>query len=232
MIKTKQMGRFGNRLLIDVGTSIIAEHTNYKVRGYSHQEANQLDVSLYDGSDRYSHKFLTVEDDDIVKFLERGDLKELQCGVNLACSFQRKNFLLQYEEHIRKHFYYKTPPQSINSLLVHVRLGDVSHLNPGYKYYEQCIEEIDFVEGYITSDSPHSNLVKRLAEMYQLTLVHKTEPEILKYATGFDKLVLSNGTFSWWMGFLSQASTVYFPSMEAKWHGDIFVYPRWQGIKV
>ena len=104
MIKTKQMGRFGNRLLIDVGTSIIAEHTNYKVRGYSYHEANQLGVSLYDGTDRYSNKFLTVEDKDIIKFLERNDLKDHQQGVNLVCSFQHKNFLLQYEKHIRRYF--------------------------------------------------------------------------------------------------------------------------------
>ena len=44
-------------------------------------------------------------------------------------------------------------------------------------------------------------------------------------------LILSEGSFSWWIGFLSNAENIYYNQRERFWHGDIFVFPEWKPLQ-
>ncbi len=82
------------------------------------------------------------------------------------------------------------------------------------------------------TDTPEHSLVKELIGSYNLRILNGSPAECLAFAKNFNKLILSSGTFSWWIGFLSKAETIYYPIPSKPWHGDIFVYPEWQGINI
>jgi hypothetical protein len=44
-------------------------------------------------------------------------------------------------------------------------------------------------------------------------------------------IILSGGTFSWLIGFLSpNNSNVFYPDIKKRWYGDIFNFKNWKKI--
>jgi hypothetical protein len=43
-------------------------------------------------------------------------------------------------------------------------------------------------------------------------------------------IILSGGTFSWLIGFLSRNSNVFYPDIKTKWFGNIFNCSKWKKI--
>jgi hypothetical protein len=43
-------------------------------------------------------------------------------------------------------------------------------------------------------------------------------------------VVLTNGTYGWFIGLVAWFSDVYYPNLNLreKYHGDIYVYPEWK----
>ena len=117
-----------------------------------------------------------------------------------------------------------------NDLFIHVRIGDVPHYAPPYSYYSSIIEKTDYVNGFISSDTIDSDLCKKLIKTYNLKIVDLSEQDTILFASTCKYLILSQGTFSWAMGFFSVNSTVYFPKIKHSWHGNIFVFPEWNEV--
>jgi hypothetical protein len=114
-------------------------------------------------------------------------------------------------------------------------LGDVVHLNPGFDYYDQCISRINETrnlstdaKGYISSDSIDHDICRRLIEKHGLIIVQLDEVDTIHFASTCRNLILSQGTFSWVIGFLGMFSNnIFYPKIHKEWHGDIFVFPHW-----
>ncbi len=66
---------------------------------------------------------------------------------------------------------------------------------------------------------------------FNLEIYNASPLNTIDFAKNFKNLVLSEGTFSWWIGFLSNANNIYFNERERFWHGDIFVFPEWKALK-
>jgi hypothetical protein len=104
------------------------------------------------------------------------------------------------------------------------------------QYYVDAIERLyqsGCHGGYITSDSPQHPDVQFLLEKYKLKLYTSDVPvETLNFGKNFNNLVLSEGTYCWWVGVLSNATNVYYNDRRNTfaWHGDIFVYPEWKSL--
>lgn len=152
--------------------------------------------------------------------------------------FQLKDFVLPYRQEIKDSFDLIYQPRSEKEIFVIVRLGDVAKRRQRLplQYYIDAIERLyqqGCYGGYITSDSPEHPDIIYLKEKYNLKLYTSDIPaNTLDFGKDFNNLVLSEGTYCWWVGALSNAKNVYYNNRRHlfTWHGDIFVYPEWKSL--
>ena len=146
--------------------------------------------------------------------------------------YQLKEFILNYKEEIKSIFNLTFNYQDPNQVFVAYRIGDISgerQMLP-IEFYEDSLRQLNCEGGYITSDTPDHPNVKKLISEFNLKLYNDNPIETIDFAKNFNKLVLSEGSFSWWIGFLSNAEKIYFNKRERFWHGDIFVLPKWEDL--
>ena len=117
-----------------------------------------------------------------------------------------------------------------NDVFINIRLGDVSHLNPGFTYYDKVLSNLKFDNGYISSDSIRHHICIELIKKYNLTIFNDNEVNTIMFASTCKNIVLSHGTFSWLIGLLGFYSTIYYQKITRFWQGDIFVFPEWNEI--
>lgn len=117
---------------------------------------------------------------------------------------------------------------------VHVRLGDINgDCNCSYDYYEKAFKKYPKY-GYISSDSPNNEIVKKLSIKFNLEICNLSPKETIIFASKFRNIILSLGTFSWWIGFISESNNITYPdpSQYRKWHGDIFSSTNWNKLSI
>jgi hypothetical protein len=143
-----------------------------------------------------------------------------------------------------------------NDIYIHIRLGDVSNFTPGLQYFVNTInkitsakmteqdESVVSVGGftgedislqvtdkiYISTDEPTLHIISTLINMYPETiLLTYNEIHTIQYASTCRHVILSHGSFSAIIGYLSFYSTVYYPEYEPDktWYGDMFSIKDW-----
>jgi len=215
MIFIRYQGRFGNRMLTSVGASILARKHNLRVHNYA-PDVKDFGVDLFEGGRTFDN-LKKVGDvpkqnwgEPFMNLLEED--KIIDYGMDLNALFQQKDFVLKNRSEIRQHFkHLEYSDVHKNDLFIHVRGGDVSDYIPPYKYYNESIKNIDFDKGFISSDSPNHNIVQKLISEHDLKLVRRSSEATLKFGKNFGNIILTGGTFSWWIGFLSRAKNIYYP---------------------
>jgi hypothetical protein len=161
------------------------------------------------------------------------------------CSYY-KNILLgvdnyyQNSELIDEYFdFYKnlyifpeTELKNNEHVFCHVRLGDIQNIKNivlPYEYYDEALSKLNFKKLFIASDTINHPIVKSLCDKYNGEIFNGSPAETINFGSRFKKMVLSEGTFSFWIACVSDASEILIPSEERKknygirkWHGDIF----------
>ena len=231
MIKCKWQGRLGNVLLQCVGIRLLSIKFDLKVDRYSDDyNFEKLGFKKYSGQNSYNN-LLNLFDTDILNLIKE---TKIESGIYFDGLFQIKEFVLKYRLDIKNSFNLSYNYQNPDNIFIHVRLDDAQELTPGYEYYKKCLENTSFNKGYISSDSPNSELVNKLINEFNLILYQNTPIDTINFAKDFSKIILSEGTFSWWIGMLSNAKEIYYPKIQGakRWHGDIFVYDDWIPITI
>ena len=249
MIKIIHQGRTGNQLLQNIGLSILSKKFDLKVLNYSHiPDSEEILGTKYNQDGRVLNDTIKVYDtQEHIEYLRNiSELKEINClslkdvlekqnidfGLDLDCTFQLSQFVTNYRQEILDHFDLKYK-KSKNSIFVHVRLGDVTSVNPGLDYYRHAILQSNFDNGYISSDSINHPIVRSLISEFNLIEFNEQNPiKILNFAKDFDNLVLSKGTFSWWIAMLSKSENIFFPKNDTCWYGNIFVFQDWKYLDI
>ena len=120
-----------------------------------------------------------------------------------------------------------------SDVYVHIRLGDIIKHNYShpFEYYDKVLSQIEFENGYLSSDTIGHPICQQLKEKYKLNEITYNEENTIMFSSTCKYIVLSSGTFSWMIGLFAYFSKIYRPKIYKKWHGDIFVFPEWEEVE-
>ena len=106
-----------------------------------------------------------------------------------------------------------------NDCFIHIRLGDNKKYNPGTEYYLKVLKDISqnssFDTLYIASDELPDQIVTDIIKEYKnYVFVNDSLDSIIKFASTNKHVILSHGSFSAIIGYLSFYSNVYYCEYE------------------
>jgi len=236
---TEGNGRLGNQIIRNLAVSFIAEKYNLQVNYCNNDLISKLGIDLFSGSNVYK--------DEIV--LNDESYYDIHNSANLNYTFDpnRPYFQTKYiMDLIYNHIHtekvklniieknpYKERYNTNNDLYVHIRLTDAERWSPGIDYYLNTIKKIMFNHLYISTDDSKHSFIKTILELYpEAGLIEYDEINTLQFASTCKNIILSNGSFSAIIGYLSFFSYIYYPEekQDKIWHGDMFSIPSWNKI--
>jgi hypothetical protein len=230
---TGKNGRLGNQIIRNLAVSLIAEKYNLKVNYFNKELINKLGIDLFSGESVHN-KMHDLNDDNYFT-IYNGDSLNYNLNPNEAF-FQSKdisNLLYNYlhTDTVKSNIIEKNPfNYENNNLFIHVRLTDAARFNPGVKYYLTTINNINYDNLYISTDDKNHSVIQSLLKLYpNAKLIDYDEITTIQFASTCKHIILSHGSFSAVIGYLSFFSTVYYPEYELDkiWYGDMFSINNW-----
>ena len=231
-------GRLGNQMIRNITVNFVAQKHDLYVEYCSKELIDSLGIQLYIGTNKYDNT-VKLTDYNFTELLN-GDV--LKSNVDSDCGyFQTKeitNMIYGWlNSPVIKDVIVNTNPYTEiynknNDCFVHIRLVDVAHFNPGLEYYTNALSKLSFDRLYIASDDYSHPIVSTIMRMYPNTYkVNLDEVNTIRFGSTCKHVVLSHGSFSAIIGYLSFFSDVYYPKYgEVLWHGDMFSIPGWNMV--
>ena len=230
MTTVAEDGRLGNRIIRNLAVSLLAEKYNLQVNYCDKELISKLGIELYSGNKRYAQTVQLTNNNYFSIF----NSENLNYNLYANDYFQTKeitNFLYNYlhtdkiMSNIIKTNQFKERYNTNNDLYIHVRLSDATRWNPGITYYTNAIKNINFDKLYISTDDVNHNIIIKLQELYPSSLLVKAnEITTIQFGSTCKHIILSHGSFSAIIGYLSFFSNIYYPEYELDkmWYGDMF----------
>lgn len=211
MIVIQYLGKFGNNLFQYAFGRLLAISFNYSL-----------------GSDLIENHVITAHDN--VKGLSYSNDPTVISDINQPGNFfpsqleERLYILYGYFQNIdyyrnrrklvQSFFNYRKPPVNKNDIVLHVRLGDYKYFGPKGivihpQYYLDVLKKEEFDKIYIVTDDPNDTDYFRHFRYFNPAIINSSVKDDFYFIMSFDKVIMSNSTFSWWATFLGDASTIY-----------------------
>jgi len=237
--------RFGNHFFRNIYCHILAKKYDLAFDYVDYDRMVDLGLDLFtQGKNSYPEEnTISIHDQNFMQFIDGTvDLGKNNIRIEVDTYFQTREFCLFLDAYFLKHSMFDTIIQKNvlhiqrykqnKDVYVHVRLGDIPEKAPSIDYYIYALSQLDFENGYISSDTIDHPMCEILIRRFGLQVVYGGEVDTVLFASTCKYIVLSHGTFSWLIGFLANFSYVYYAEidMEKKWHGDIFVFKEWRCI--
>lgn len=236
---TIERGRLGNQIIRNLATHFIAKKFNLYVNYSSYDKIKKLGIELYSGENKY----LTIINLNSNNFFEILNKKEFNSNVNSNNDFfQTKeitnyinDYLYNNKESIMLANNYNNRYNNNNDLFLHVRVDDAEKWNPGTEYYLEAIQKIniDITNSniYLASDNINSNIVKSIINKYNnIIIIDYDEINTIMFGSTCKHIILSHGSFSAIIGYLSFFSNIYYPKYSranVMWFGDVSNIRNW-----
>jgi hypothetical protein len=209
--------RFGNKFIIDMATSILAEKFDLSAQYKGTDNNSMLGIKYHRGSNKFE-KSLPLNNSNYLDYLNSQSVStNFHAGHSEYLQSKHvTNIINQYlnsdpvRNKIINNNEFKSRYNNNNDCVVHIRLGDVAHLTPGFCYYDDIISKLKFDTLYIATDSPAHSIISDLRNKYpNLQLLDLPLHKIILFASTCKFVVLSYGTFSSTIGYFSFYSYVY-----------------------
>lgn len=221
MIKVNYKGRLGNNLFQYSLGRIISKELDFKlsadpIPGF---DETYKEILGKDCSFNTSKQHLEKHIIDLKSIIQnKSDRKIILNGY-----FQRYEYYEKYSDEIKKWLYFKNQYKQLsNDLVVHIRRDD--YITHGYtltfESYKKMIESVSFNKIYITTDSPNDVFLKKF-DAYNPVIVNNSCIEDFKFISSFNKIIISQSSYSWWAAFLSNATEIIFPVTDFGIWGEI-----------
>jgi len=237
---TENNGRLCNQIIRNTLVSLIAEKHDLCVNYSSKDSITKLGINLFNGTKSHCNT-IQLNESNYLDVLNSGTL---DCNLNPnKCYLQSKcltDILYDYlhSDAIKSNIIDKNPFNHLynnnDDLCIHVRLTDVSHHNPGETYYINAIKNVKFADLYIATDEKTHDIIKRIIKLYpNAKILDYDEIKTIQFASTCKNVILSHGSFSAIIGYLSFFSNVYYPEYEPGkiWYGDMFSIDSWVKCK-
>ncbi len=150
-------------------------------------------------------------------------------NIKLEGYFQRYRYFESYTEQIRNEWLKmdsSPAKQDPDDIVIHIR-SHYAYFVP-FEYYEKALASTSYNRVFICIDEPndpflenfkkYNPIVKSTRSLNQLMYSSVPWPEISRinlddflFITSFNKIILSQSTYAWWAGFLSDAQEIYAP---------------------
>jgi hypothetical protein len=228
MVSILYSGRLGNNLFQYVAAYIFAKKFGFKIS--SGVVDNKFNLPSLEGNVT-KNKTIEVDDNNFMSLLKSESLENAH--YRFVGYYQLKDFILEYQYEIKKLFDLSYNPTPKDEVFVAYRIGDIEGIRQmlPLEYYKDALFKINATSGYITSDSPNHPSVVQLKNEFNLKDYNESPLETIDFGKNFNNLVLSECSFSWWIGFLSSAKNIYYNERPRFCHGDMFVLPEWKPLK-
>ena len=235
-------GRLCNQIIRNLAVSLIAEKQDLYVDYSSSDTIASLGVPLFVGNQRYDATNILNEENyfDLYHSAER-----ITCNVdpnrayfqtkdvvqliyNYLHSEPVKNAIIEKNQFNRRY-------NANNDLFLHVRLSDIAHSNPGSNYYINAINPIDYENLYIATDSSNNAIISEIMDAYpNAQICNYNEVDTIQFGSTCKNVILSHGSFSAVIGYLSFFSNVYYPEdVPGKvWYGELCSIDGWTKLSV
>jgi len=239
---TTYNGRLCNQIIRNVSVSLIAKKHNLFVEYCNHELIeNGLGIPLFVGCNKYD-EMSKLNDGNFFDILNQEAIHQnLDPMDNYFQTKEISCFLYEYLQTIQlsiiNHNNFKERYNNNNDIFIHVRLGDTINLNPGIDYYIEAINNINKEDGtniYIASDTLSHPMIKELCSRCQnVKLINFNPVETIQFGSTCKHVILSHGSFSAFIGWISFFSDVYYPNYKRAgkiWFGDMFSIDKWYEI--
>ena len=236
-------GRFCNHFIRNICVSILAKKYNLKAEYSYLSEITSFGIPLFSGKNDYSPRYKLLNDSNYMSYLNyNGPIYEADFALEINVYLQTKeitNMLHTYLQSIQGQIIsankFNNRYNANNDIFVHVRLGDVVQLNPGYLYYKKAIDKLlvnnpDTI--YLASDTITHHICNRIKQSYpNIVFINYDYIDTIKFGSTCKYVILSHGSFSATIGYLSFFSEIYYPRYRNQmWHGDMFSIPGWNVV--
>lgn len=241
---TATNGRLCNQIIRNLATSFVAEKHLLHVTYASHAKMKELGIDLYVGTTRWPTTTI-LTDDTYEEILNARS--PIQSNLNPNSNyFQTRPIIERIYSHLRS----KPVRTSIesanpfkerygknNDIHMHIRLGDAASYNPGILYYLKALSMISRSEGdtvYISTDQKGHPIIQSILQKYpSAVILGYDDVRTLQFASTCKNIVLSHGSFSAMIGYISYySSSVTYPdySLAKQWCGDMFCIDGWNAL--
>jgi hypothetical protein len=218
---TGNNGRFCNQLIRSIAFDYVAKKHNLYVTHFNNDKFHALGIDLFCGENKYNNT-IEIKNNNYFDILNRD---KIDYNLNPNCDYFQcqeiidKVFQFIRSESVKEKIISMNPFRerygNNNDVFIHVRLGDVSHHNPGLSYYLHCLSRIEFDNLYVATDSMHSNIISGLREKYpQMKMVNDDEVRTIQFGSTCKNIILSHGTFSAMIGYFGFFSDVWYLNRE------------------
>lgn len=234
-------GRFSNHFIRDLACSFIASKSNINFTyGPYREQIEDLGITLFtsSGSEVKRQDGIVLNDGNFFQYIST----PIESNFSLENSFcQTKdfsNYIYEYlrmpeiKEKIMNKNNYNDMYNNNKDVFIHVRLGDVIELekeNHPFEYYDNILNNMNFENGYISSDSIDNEICNKLIEKYNLLKYEDNEVNTIMFGSTCNNIILSGGTFSLLIGMFGFYSNVYYKTCTRAWYPhDIYDIPCWK----
>lgn len=240
IITTSSNGRLCNQIIRNLAVSLIAEKFNLKVIYSSHEKINGLGIYLFSGQNSYEQMVNLSDDNYFGIYNSIFYNKSLDANEHYFQTREISKLLYHYiNTECKTSIINKNPfnnrYNNNNDIGIHIRLTDARQFSPGIAYFKKAINLVaDYDKMSIFTDEPNHKIVSELLNLYPRSSIFLgNEIETIQNASTCKNVILSHGSFSTVIGYLSFFSNVYyadFSYIDFMWFGDTFSIDSW--IKV